>query len=255
MSFDASMFVAVLIIFSAVFFVLTRAAKGRIEAKEEELRKAATMRGWTFATSLEHGYRIYRYTGTTQGVAWEAESARLVAGGNSRRQRRHIARWHGKWAPGVTAPIVGIGVPKGKEVFNTSFAQGDGFFARLAVKAAGFAFDKAIDVYFGEQIGKEIDAGALRRVEHPTVPGFIVMAGNLDEASRILSEGLQRALLDASSEPGNVLAETDRPYVLVRPKGISLARMEQFRNISELEQFIKAGVGLTRSFRFGRPTS
>jgi hypothetical protein len=34
---------------------------------------------------------------------------------------------------------------------------------------------------------------------------------------------------------------------------ISLARMEQIRQIDELEQFIKAGVGLTRAFRFGRP--
>jgi hypothetical protein len=255
MSFEASLFVAVFIIFSAVFFVLSRVAKARTEAKEDELRKAATLRGWTFATTLERGYRIYRYTGITDGVAWEAESARLVAGGKSQQKRRHIARWHGKWSPGVTAPIVGIGVPKGKEVFNTSFAQGDGFFARLAVKAAGFAFDKAVDVYFGEQIGKEIDAGALRRVEHPTVPGFIVMAGNLDEASRILSEGLERALVDASNTPGHVLAETDRPYVLVRPQGISLARMEQFRDVSELDQFIKAGIGLTRAFRFGRPIS
>jgi hypothetical protein len=253
MSFQAALIVAFFVIFVAVFFVLSRLTKGRIQAKEEDLRKAATLRGWTFEKKTERGYRIYRYTGTTEGVAWEAESAQLVAGGNRHQHRRHIARWHGKWSPGVTAPIVGLGVPKGKEQFTNPVAQGDGFFARLAVKAAGFAFDKAIDVYFGEAIGKEIDAGALRRVESAAVPGFIVMAGNVDEASRILSEGLQRALVDASSTPGNVLAETARPYVLVRPQGISLARMEQFRDVSELDQFVKAGIGLTRSFRFGRP--
>lgn len=253
MSFEASLFVAFFIISTAVVLVLVRVTKGRIQAKEDELRKAAMLRGWTFEKTTERGYRIYRYTGTTDGVAWEAESAVLVAGGNSRHKRRHIARWHGKWSPGVTAPIVGLGVPKGKEVFATSVAQGDGFFARLAVKAAGFAFDKAIDVYFGEHIGKEIDAGALRRVESAAVPGFIVMAGNVDEASRILAEGLQRALVDASHTPGNVLADTDRPYVLVRPQGISLARMEQLRDVAEIDQFIKAGIGLARSFRFGRP--
>lgn len=252
MSFEAALVVATFIIFTAVFFILVRVNKGRMQQKEEDLRKAATLRGWTFEKKTEGGYCIYHYTGTSEGVAWEAESAVFVAGGNNRRKRRHIARWHGKWSPGVTAPIVAIGVPKGKEGFATSVAQGDGFFARLAVKAAGFAFDKAIDVYFGDAIGKEIDAGTLRRVESPAVPGFIVMAGNVDEGSRILTEGLQRALVEASNTPGNVLAETDRPYLLVRPQGLSLARMDQFRDVAEIEQFIKAGLGLTGAFRFGR---
>lgn len=253
MSFEASLFVAVFIILSAVFFVLVKVSKGRMQAKEDELHKAATLRGWTFAKTMERGYRIYRYTGTTEGVAWEAESARRMSGGNSRHKRRQIARWHGKWSPGVTAPIVALGVPKGKEKMGAGVAQGDGMFARMAVKAAGFVFDKALDVYFGHEIGAEIDAGDLRRVEQPAVPGFIVMAGNVDEASRILSEGLHRALVDASNDAANVLSETDRPYVLVRPKGISLARMEQFRDVTEIDQFIRAGIGLARAFRFGRP--
>jgi hypothetical protein len=50
-----------------------------------------------------------------------------------------------------------------------------------------------------------------------------------------------------------IAADEDRPYLLLRSQGIPLARMEQIRQIDELEQFIKAGVGLTRAFRFGRP--
>jgi hypothetical protein len=253
MSFQAALIVASFVIFVAVFFVLSRLSKGRIQQKEEDLRKAATVRGWTFDKKHDRGYRIYRFSGTTEGVAWEAESLQLVAGGNRHQRRRHIARWHGRWNPGVNAPIVALGVPKGKELMGAGVAQGDGFFARMAVKAAGFAFDKALDVYFGEQIGKEIDAGALRRVENPAVPGFIVMAGNVDEASRILSEGLHRALVEASHTRDHLLAGTDRPYVLVRPQGISLARMEQFRDVTEIDQFIRAGIGLARAFRFGRP--
>ena len=253
MSFQAALIIASCVVLVAVFFVLVRATKGRIQAKEEDLRKAALLRGWTFEEKTERGFRIYRYTGTTDGVAWEAESARPVAGhDHDGQQRRHVARWHGKWSPGVTAPIVAIGVPKGKEAYTTSGAQGDSFVARLWVKAAVFAFNKMLDVYFGDQIGKEIDAAALSRVESAAVPGFIVMAGNGDEASRILSEGLKRALVDASSTPGNVLADKHRPYVLVWPQGISLARMQQFRDVAEVERFTHAGVGLTRAFRFGR---
>jgi hypothetical protein len=250
---EAAILVAIFIIFTAFTLLLSRLSKGRLQAKEEELQKAAALRGWTFGKKHERGYRIYTFSGTTDGVAWEAESAKLVAGGNRRERRRHVARWHGRWAPGVTAPIVAMGVRKGKEVMTTKIAQGDGFFAQMAKKAAGYAFDMAIDVYFGKQIGEQIDATALTRIEHPAVPGYIVMAGNADEAKRILAEGLQRSLLDATNDKSNVLSEDDRPHLLLRPQSISLARMEQIRQTDELEQFIKAGVGLTRAFRFGRP--
>jgi hypothetical protein len=255
MSSDAATFLALFIIVTSVIIVLSRLSKGRLQEKEEELRKSVLLRGWTFDSKLDGGYRIYRFSGTTDGVAWVAESAKLVAGGNKRQRQRHIARWHGKWSPGVSAPIVGMGVPKGKEVLGTTIAGGDGFFARMAQKAAGLMFDKAIDVYFGKEIGDQIDAEQLRRIENVAIPGFILMAKDLNEGSRIVTEGLQRALVDATNDKSNVLSDDDRPWVLVRQQGISLARMERFRDVSELEQFIKAGVGLTRSFRFGRPIS
>jgi hypothetical protein len=253
MSPDAAIILAIFIIATALIFIGSRISTSRMQAKEDELRRAAAARGWTFGKTQDRGYRIYTFTGTTDGVAWEAESATLMAGGNKRQRRRHIARWHGRWSPGVTAPLVAMGVPKGKEVMPFQLAQGDGWFARMAQKAAGFAFDKAIDLYFGQPIGAEVDAAALKPVSEPSVPGFIFMAGNVDEAKRILAEGLHRALLDASGDAGNVLSENDRPWVMLRPRGISLARMEQLREVTELDQFVRAGVALTRAFRFGRP--
>ena len=253
MSSEAATFLALFIIVTSIFIVLARISKGRLQQKEEELRKSAILRGWTFDSKLDSGYRIHRFSGTTDGVAWEAESAKLVAGGNKRQRRRHIARWHGKWSPGVSAPIVGMGVPKGKEVIGTTIAGGDGFFARMAQKAAGLMFDKAIDVYFGKEIGDRIDAEELRRIENVAIPGFILMAKDVAEGTRILNEGLQRALVDATNDKSNVLSEEDRPWVLVHAQGISMARMEQFRDVGEVDQFIQAGVRLTRAFRFGRP--
>jgi hypothetical protein len=252
---EAATLLAIFIITTALILVMSRFSKGRMQAKEEELKKAASLRGWTFDKKHERGYRVYTFTGTTEGVAWVAESAKLLTGGNRRNQRRHIARWHGKWTPGVSSPIVAMGVPKGKEVVGARIAGGDGFFARMAQKAAGLMFDKAIDVYFGKAIGDEIDAEQLRHLEAAAIPGFIVMAKDLNEGTRILNEGLQGALLAASNDKANVLSEEDRPWVLVCAEGISLARMEQFRQIDELEEFVRAGVGLTRAFRFGRPIS
>lgn len=253
MSFEASLFVGFFIIVASLVIVVSWLNRGKVQAQEDELKRAASARGWSFNSTTERGYRIYKFAGTTDGVAWEAESAKHVAGGNRRERRRHISRWHGKWAPGLSAPMVAMGVPKGKEVMSFQVAQGDGFFARMAQKAVGFALDKAIDVYFGPEIGAEVDAGTLKHVNEPAVPGFIFVAANVDEAKRLLAEGLQRTLQDATNSNTNVLADEDRPYLLLRPHGISLARMEEFRDVQEVEQFVRAGVGLTRAFKFGRP--
>jgi hypothetical protein len=121
---------------------------------------------------------------------------------------------------------------------------------KLAQKAAEFAFDKTLDVYFGDA-GKAIDAGAMQRID-AKVPGFVVMAASKDEGARILSQGLERALLDATNDKDSVLAEENRPWILLRPKDISLARMAQFHNINEVEGFVRAGVALTRASTFGR---
>ena len=252
MSYQASLYVATFLIASAIMFVLIRLAKRNIQAREDELKHAAATRGWSFTAGTDRGYRVYTFKGTTNGVPWEAESAKLVSGSSKHGQRRHIARWHGQWSPGVSTPIVALGVPKGQEQMGQGVAQGDGLVAMLAQKAVGFAFDKALDMYFGKAIGDEIDAAALRRVESAQVPGFIVMAGNVDEASRILAEGLQRALIEATTTTGHVLSDTNRPYVLVRTKGISLARIDELRGVDDLERFVQAGVGLTRAFRFGQ---
>jgi hypothetical protein len=252
MSFSAAIVIASFILVLTAIAMSIFMASRRREAKEDELKSGASTRGWQFESISERGYRVHRWTGTTEGVAWRAESLRHTSGGHNRRNRRpDIARWHGDWIAGLNAPMVCMGVPKGKEIPSFSVAQGESFFAKLAQKAAGFAFDKAIDIYFGEALGQEVDAGDLRRVE-TKLPGFIIMAANHDEGARILAQGLERALTDASNDQTSVFGKDDRPWILLRSKGISLARMEPFRDASEVESFVHAGLGLTRAFIFGR---
>ena len=248
------------IIASIFIFVITAMVLGVIfsgrkqAAHEEELKRAASARGWKLDITNERGYRINRWTGNTDGIAWTAESMMHRAGGNRRDRRRHIARWHGQWNPGINAPMVAMGLPKGKEQIGTTIADGDGFFAKMAQKAAGLAFDKAIDVYFGIEAGQQVDAGAMRRVNAAT-PGFIIMAADTVEGARVMSQGFEKALVDAAGDKTSVLSEEDRPWVLLRPGGISLARMERYRDVKELDGFVRAGVALTRAFKFGRPIS
>jgi hypothetical protein len=131
-------------------------------------------------------------------------------------------------------------------------AEGTAVWRSCAQKAVGFAFDKAIDLYFGDAIGKEVDAGAMHRIDGQKIPGFIVMAADRDEGARILSQGFEKALTDLTSDRASVMSNDNRPWVLLRPNAISLARMEQLRDVAELDGFVRAGVALTRAFTFGR---
>jgi hypothetical protein len=252
MSFEASLFVGFFIIVASIIAVSAMVGGRRRAEQVEELKRQASARGWKFDSVLQKGYRIERWNGTTDGIAWTAESAIHVTGGSHGKRRRHVGRWHGSFSPGINAPIAVMGVPKGKEVITTQIAEGDGFFAKMAQKAVGFAFDKALDVYFGDDLGKEVDAGTMHRIDGQKIPGFIVMAADRDEGARILSQGFEKALVEASNDRASILANDDRPWILLRPNGISLARMEKLRDVAELDGFVKTGVALTRAFKFGR---
>jgi hypothetical protein len=251
MTAEAAIITSVVILsFTAIGLVIFIAARKQ-KAQDEELQRAASSRGWKFEKVHERGYRIQRWTGSTDGIAWVAESAVFTSGGNKNQRRRHVARWHGSYNPGIASPLVAMGLPKGKEQLGKSVAEGDGFFARLAQKAAGIAFDKAIDVYFGHEPGKEVDATTMQRVD-TKIAGFVVMAADKAEGARVMQQGLESALQTATNDRSSVLSDEDRPWILLRPNAVSLARMERIRDINELEGFVKAGVALTHSFRFGR---
>jgi hypothetical protein len=252
MPFEVALIIAGVILLVAVITLIAVIAARRQAAKEEEMKRAASARGWQFESKTERGYRVHRWSGSTDGIAWTAESLRQISGSSkNQQQRRNIARCQVAWHPGISGAIVCMGVAKGKEATGPGIAQGDGLFARVAQKAAGFAFDKAIDVYFGDAAGKEVDAATMHRVDATRIPGFIVMAANKDEGGRILMQGFEKALVEASADQASVLANDRRPWILLRPNALSLARMERFRDINEIEGFVRAGIGLTRQFRFG----
>lgn len=254
MSFEASLFVAAFIIFAALVAILSVFSARARKAKDEELRQAASLRGWQFETANEKGLHVRRYRGTTDGIPWVAESIRDVTGNQKRRRRKRLARWRTTSAVGLPRPIVCMGVPKGKEEPSFVLAQGESWVAQLSQKAAGFAFDKAIDVYFGDELGREVDAAALRRVT-TDLPGFVVMAADTTEAAASFTRGLQAELHRATTDPASILSHDDRPWVLFWKGGVSLARTEEYASLDELESFVRAGVALTRATTFGRSSS
>ncbi len=247
MTFETAIIVSFALISASVAVVIGVWARRRLAAREDELRSQASTRGWTFE-SLTHGVRrLRRWTGTTDGVAWVAESVERPGHHSTRgRQHRPVSRWRTAAGHGPAQPIVCIGVPAGSESKDLSLVQGDGWLATLAQKAAGFAFDKAVDSYFGEDIGREIDAAALRRVEGAALGGFIVMATDPDSASRLLFQGVGQAITDAVADRGTPPPDADRPWVLFWSKGVSLARHRRLSSPDDVERLTRAGLALSR---------
>ena len=251
MSSSVAVAIATFIIATAGFALLMLTASRRRAAKEEEFERAASTRGWKFESPADRGYRVHRWSGTTDGVSWRAESLHYTSG-NRRQRRPNIARWHTDAGPGINAPLLCMAVPKGKEPPSSGTTSSDSFLGRMAQKAVGLAFDKAVDAYFGVELGMQVDAGSMHRVE-TRLPGFVVMAANKDEGARLLAHGLEQSLTTGTHDPTSIFSNEDRPWILFRPGGVSLARMEHFRDLDEIDGFVRAGIALTRSGKFGRP--
>jgi len=249
--FNVAVAIASFILAATAVAMIAFLARRRREAQEDEMKRAATSRGYQFDSRTEKGARIHRWRGTTDGIPWTAESIRRVAKSNHDKHLR-IGRWHGEYTPGINKPIVCMGLPKGKEVPAFPATPGDGIFATLAQKAMGFAFDKAIDVHFGKELGEDIDAASMSRVDSATIPGYVVMATDKEEGQRVLAQGLEGALTDAANDKTSLIANDNRPWILVRSNGISIARMERIRDLDELDAYVRAGTRLTRAFTFGR---
>jgi hypothetical protein len=248
---NTAIVIATFILVTTAIILSVMLASRKRQAKEEDLKRAASARGWQFESTTDRGYRVHRWSGTTDGVPWRAETLRQTSG-NRRQRRPNISRWHCDFSVGINAPVVCMGVPEGKELHSAEMKESEGVLARLAQKAIGFAFDKAIDAYFGVELGKDVDAGALRRVE-TKLRGFIVMAASKDEGARLLAQGLEQSLSTATHDPNSVFSREDRPWILLRPKGLSLAQTEEFSDLDEIDRFIRSGLALTRSSKFARP--
>lgn len=251
MSYSAAIVIATFILMTTLFALIILARSRQRAAKEDALKSAAAARGWKFEAGSHRGYRVHTWSGTTDGVPWRAELLDYVSR-NSKQNRPDVARWHAEWNTGVGRPILFMAVPPGKELPHAPMQQGEGLLAQLAQKAVGFAFDKAVDVYFGEPLGTQVDAGALHRVPS-TLPGFIVMAADKDEGARVLAQGLERSLVSAAHDPNSVFARQDPPWMLLRPAGISLARLQRFRDLDEIDSFIRSGLAQIRGSKFARP--
>lgn len=249
MSTDVAIVIAYALLALVGALLVRHLAARREQAQADELKRLASSRGWTFEATVEKGFRVHRWHGATEAIPWVLEAVVARAGGRSS-QRRRYTRWRTTSTRGPLATILCMGAREGQEKATARVATGDGWFASLARTAAGRMLDTALDGYFGDEAGTAVDATALRPVEGAGVPGFIVMALDPAEASRLLVDGLAAKLAEAARDRESALSDRARPWVLLRPEGINLGRADLAQTIGDVERFVRAGVAVARAARF-----
>ena len=59
-----------------------------------------------------------------------------------------------------------------------------------------------------------------KRVNDDSIPGYVVMAADVDAATRVLFQGLSAALTTRRRSQSSILSEKDRPWILLWNKGV-----------------------------------
>lgn len=233
----------------AVVWWFSRFERQRQARREETLRADSQARGWRFEVADEGAFRLVRWQGQTDGVTWTAEYRRGERSeGSSGSGRTHRVHWWADGFQGPTSPVMGMGVPMGKEASALEIAQGDGLLSRMAQKAAGLALDAALDVRFGQDAGGQVNARELRMVKDVAVKGYIVMAVDAGVAARWISSRMASTLADQMTVPGGALADdTARPWWLWLGRRLYLSMFRPVNSVQDMERLVRAGVALVNA--------
>ena len=243
MPFEVALTIAGVVLVVTFVVIASMMAGRRAAAQDDERKHQASMRGWAYESAREKGYRVHRWKGVTDGVEWTAES-RYKPGGHGHAPVKRT-RWLASSVRGPEKPVLCVGAKAGTITSTLSLGDGDGMIANLARKAATFAFDKAVDAYFGEEVGGGIDAKQLKPVPGAAVAGYTIMAADTDEASRILFQGLTNAL-SASPTAAVKTDEGKGPWVLLWKGGVAVGRAELVEAAADIEGMARLGSSVAR---------
>jgi hypothetical protein len=227
----------------AALVVLVRWQQQARRQREDALRTAAALHGWTFESQDSGPWPLMRWQGTHEGTRWTLEYRRSRRTKHTRHGRAHRVVWWADTFRGPSAPVVFLGVPAGQENPFLKLAQSEGMLATMAQKAAGFALDQALDARFGEEAGQQVDAKLLRPVEDAHLPGFMVMAVDVPHAKWMLDDGWSKSMAALALEPGATGA-TERPWVMVLPRRVLLARSTPIRTPEDVQAMVREGMVL-----------
>jgi hypothetical protein len=251
-SFQAALIVSVAIIAVTFAVLLSRLAVGRRDATEAAMKAAASTRGWMFTVAVDRMTRVHRWTGTTDGVSWTAESRRIRQRGRGRnRPYEHRAWWSGELASGPASPILLMGVSTGRQRSVAFGVGGIGVVAGLAHKAATWAMGSSLANRFGDALAATVNEESLRPVEGAPA-GYVATATDPSAAERLLSASLGGALESGSHDSSSALASDPRPSILLTATSASVAIDDALRTAGDVERLVRAGVAVVTALRLRR---
>lgn len=225
-----------------VMVVLVRRSGQQRQQTEDSMRSAASAQGWSFDSQDSGPMTVMRWQGTTEGTRWTLEYRRSRSTRRTRHAHTHRAVWWADTFRGPASPVLFIGVQTGQENPFMKLEGNEGMLATMAQKAAGFALDKALDVHFGEEAGRQVDARLLKPVQAAGLTGFMVMAADEQQAMWMLGEGGPMWLDALASEaPGQ---GNHRPWVLALPRRVLLARSTPIRTEDDVRAMVREGLSL-----------
>jgi hypothetical protein len=231
---------------AAMIVLLSRGQRQKQVQREADWRTESAARGWAFDTDTEGEFQRMRWQGQTDGVAWTLEFRRGRHKHRGTADRAHRVRWWANAFQGPSSPVLCIGMNKGQEQPALKLAQGEGMLATLAQKAAGAALDKTLDVYFGEEAGRQVDARLLKPVENTPQAGYLVMSADAAVAARWMAEGSGVALDKLVADAHSALhTDIGRPWVLWIGRQVMLANMRPVNGMEDVTRLVNAGVALT----------
>ncbi len=225
-----------------VVVVLVRRRGQHHQHREDSMRAAALAQGWSFDSQDSGPMAVTRWQGTTEGTRWTLEYRRSRSTRRTRHAHTHRAVWWADTFRGPTSPVLFIGVEAGQENPFMKLEGSVGMLATMAQKAAGFALDKALDAHFGEEAGRQVDARLLKPLEAAGLQGFLVMAVDVPQAVWMLGDGWQKPLQTLAQTSGGNAA--DRPWVLVLPRRVYMARAAPVRTEQDAQAMVNEGLAL-----------
>jgi hypothetical protein len=237
----------VALIVGLVIAVLYQRATPGVDKLAPALQAEATSRGWTVTTARERGSQVIQWSGADDGIQWTAEALEQ----SQHRNLRRTTRWQSRGLQATTGPILLMGVPEGVEIPKAQPA-GTGMLASLAMKAILLALDKGIDMYFGVEVGRAIDANALQRVERAEngLDGYAVMAADPADVDQILTSEVIDAIGAAARAGPRDKNRKLRPWVLIWEHGVSVARPDFARSAADIEPLMRTGVAIAKAVRW-----
>ena len=191
---------------------------------------------------------MHRWTGSTDGVGWVAESVSNVSGGNTRdrqhNRRRHVARWHGDFESRHQRRnrCDGCAQGQGGTRAHDRRRQTDSSRSSRRRPRASRSTGRLTSTLVRGRASGWMRAPCIASTRRRPVSSSWPTARR--KARESLQQGLERALVDAAADKNSVLSDEDRPWILLQPGAVRLARMERFRDINELEAFVRAGVSV-----------